>query len=303
MPLLEATYINHKGNKVAFGSGNGLFLNQHDLMNFSWNAQTRGNRIISMNRRGVRENTLPLVITGTSKEEACKLANDLFSICEADMQANKKGRIVVNGYNLNCFVRGQDFSDWSDISKCLKISAHIIRDSVWYKALESITFNNSEIPLPVISEPEQGVEASPAASSGDEWTGGDKGYYFGYPYDYPNTAYEYLFENKEDVPLSWRAIIYGATENPSFTIAGHEYKVNVLLGAGERLEITAKEALDEKTVYKYDADGNRTNCFANRSTTSYLFEPIPTKTSKITFASGLVWELQPIVERSAPKWL
>lgn len=133
MPLLEAAYINHEGKKLKFGKeSDGLFLNEHDLLNFSWNVQTRGNRIISVNRKGVKEHTLPFVIAAQTETQAYKLANDLFSVCEADLQANQRGRLVVNGYNLKCFIRGQDYSEWSETSKCLKISARVIRDSIWY---------------------------------------------------------------------------------------------------------------------------------------------------------------------------
>lgn len=304
MPLLKAQYINHIGNKIGFGE-DWLFLNQHDLMNFSWNVQTRGNRIVGVDRRGVKEHTLPLIIVAPTKEKACERANYLFSVCEADLQANEKGRLVVNGYNLKCFIRGQDYTEWSDLSKCLKISARVIRDSIWYKTLDPITFNENMFPqINVIEEvPLDG--ASPAGGSqSSEWTGGEKGYYHGYPYDYPSTTEKYVFENKEGVPLSWKAVIYGSASSPlSFTIAGHVYSVNTSLGIGERLEITAKEALDEKTVIKYEADGDAINCFANRNTESYLFETIPTGANEIQNEDGLVWRLIPIVERSAPEWL
>lgn len=303
MPLLKAQYINNKGNKIWFGE-DWLFLNQHDLMNFSWNVQTRGNRIVGVDRRGVKEHTLPLIIVAPTKEKACELANNLFSVCEEDLQANEKGRLVVNGYNLKCFIRGQDYSDWSDVSKCLKISARVIRDSVWYKTLDPITFNGSAIPQINLIEETPIDGASPAGESASSaWTGGEKGYYHGYPYDYPSTTEKSVFDNTENVPLSWKAVIYGPATDVSFTIAGHVYSVDVMLGLGERLEITAKEALDEKTVIKYEADGDAINCFAKRNTESYLFEPIPTGSSEIQYEEGLVWRLIPIVERSAPEWL
>ena len=149
------------------------------------------------------------------------------------------------------------------------------------------------------------VGASPDAGSPvEEWTGGDKGYYHGYPYDYPSTLEEYYFENNIGVPLSWKAIIYGAASVITFDIGGHTYSVpGVTLEDGERLEITAKEALDEKTVIKIAADGTRTNCFANRSSISYLFEPIQTGNQLITYQDGLTWQLIPIAERSTPEWL
>lgn len=301
MPLLKATYINHKGKRFEAGKAEGLFLNQHDLFNVNWNVQTRGNRIISVDRRGVKEHSMPFVIIAPTREQACKLANDLFSICEEDLQANKKGRLVVNGYNLNCFIRGQDYSDWADPQKCIKISAKIIRDSVWYKYLDKITFNGDGIPVGIIEEDEP-IEATPApANDAKQWTSGEKGYYYGYPYDYPSTQDEFFFNNQEDVPLSWMAVIYGAASVIRFTIGENVYTVpGVSLTNGERLEITAKEALDEKTVIKVQADGTRVNCFANRG--EGLFEPIKSGNQAIKFQSGLSWQLIPIIERSAPKW-
>ncbi len=305
MPLLEAAYINHNGKRLDFGKGDGLFLNEHDLLNFNWNVQTRGNRIIGVNRKGVREHTLPLVIAARTEAQAFKLANDLFSICEADLTENQKGRLVVNGYNLKCFIRGQDYSEWSESRKCLNISAKVIRDSIWYKTLEPITFNADGLPQIEIIEEGDLNGASPAGGAASEsWTSGEKGYFHGYPYDYPSTLEEYVFNNDTGVPLSWKAIIYGAASSITFDIGDHTYEVpNVTLQDGERLEITAKEALDEKTVYKISASGARTNCFANRSTTSYLFEPIPTGKMLIRSANNLIWRLIPIVERSTPEWL
>lgn len=306
MPLLKATYINHLGQQVKFGDVDGLFLNQHDLFNFSWNVQTRGNRIVNLNRLGVRENNIPLVIVAETREKAAKLANDFFKICEFDLIANKKGKLIVNGYSLNCFIRGQDYSDWSDISKCLKISAKVIRDGVWYKRLEPITFgdNDGENPLTTIAVNDNA--ASPSASLNASWTGGDKGYYYGYPYNYLSTTEEHVFLNDKDVPLSWKAIIYGPTTTGTirFTIGEHDYYVSdTMLNTGERLEITAKESLDEKTVFKIDGDGNRENCFSKRGTDSYLFEPIPPGEHVVSFDADMKWTLIPILERSSPEWL
>lgn len=305
MPLLKATYINHNGQSIAFGEGEGLYLNEHDLRNYSWNVQTRGNRIISVNRKGVKEHTLPAVIAAQTETRAREIADSLFSVCEADLTANQKGRITVNGYNLNCFVRGQDYSDWAKDPKSLKISMKVIRDSNWYKTLEPITFNGSGILLPTIGETPDDVTASPAAGSTTKaWTSGEKGYFHGYPYDYPSTLNEYSFENNTGVPLYWKAVIFGAASVITFDIGGHTYAVpGVTLETGERLEITAKEALDEKTVIKVLADGTRENCFANRSSTSYLFEPIQPGNQLITCSDELVWRLVPIIERSTPAWL
>lgn len=303
MPLLEAQYINHKGQKIAFGDNEGLFLNEHDLFNFNWDVQTRGNRIVGVSRKGVKEHPLPIVIVASTRDRACKFANDLFAICESDLQANQKGRLVVNGYNLKCFVRGQDYSDWSDPSKCIKISAKVIRDSVWYKTLDPITFGGESAPQ--IGTIEQ-VDINSASLSGedaeDPWTGGEKGYYHGYPYDYPSIREEYHFINNEGAALSWQAIIYGPASNISFSIGSNTYSVPGLqIGTNERLEITAKEAPDEKTIYKILSDETRVNCFSYRS--QGIFTPIPTGDSLIAYESGLTWKLIPIVERSSPKWL
>lgn len=307
MPMLNANYISHKGHQILFGKGGeGLYLNEHDLRNFNWNVQTRGNRIISVNRRGVQEHTLPAIIVAQTEEKAKKLADKLYDYCEEDLLANQKGTIVVNGYNLRCFVRGQDYSDWSDTSRSLKISLKVIRDSIWYKTLEPMTFGNGDIPIQITTIAQaQDNGASPAGGSAVEsWTGGEKGYFHGYPYDYPSTLDEYVFENNTGGPLSWQAIIFGPASVITFDIGNHTYAVpDVTLADGERLEITAKEALDEKTVIKIAADGTRTNCFANRSSTSYLFEPIPTDSQVIRSAYDLTWRLTPIIERSTPSWL
>ena len=305
MPLLRANYINHKGQYVSFGTGEGLFLNEHDLRNYCWNVQTRGNRIISVNRRGVQERSLPAIIAAQTEERAKELADKLFSVCEADLLENQKGLFEVNGYRLRCFVRGQDYSEWSKTPRSLKISMKVIYDSIWYKTLDPITFGNGYIPIPVPIEQPQDVGASPAGGSAVEsWTGGEKGYFHGYPYDYPSTLDEYVFENNTGGPLSWQATIFGAASVITFDIGSHTYAVpDVTLADGDRLEITAKESLDEKTVIKIAVDGTRTNCFAHRSTTSYLFEPIPAGIHTIRSANDLTWRLTPIIERSTPSWL
>lgn len=305
MRLLKATYINHKGRRISFGNGDGLFLNEHDLYNYNWNAVTRGNRIVNVNRRGVVEHTLPLIIVADTEEQAYRYANNLFSVFEADLYANQKGSLLVNGFYLKCFVKGQEYTEWTKAEGCLKIFAKVIRDSIWYKPLETITFNASGLPQAILIEEEQIAGSSPAGSAASaDWSSGEKGYFYGYPYDYPSTLEEYLFENKTGGPLSWQATIFGAASAITFYIGDHTYSVDdVTLNNGDKLIITAKEALDEKTIIKIASDGTQTNCFANRSSTSYLFEPIPEGSHVIRSASNLTWRLTPIIERSAPEWL
>ena len=148
------------------------------------------------------------------------------------------------------------------IKKMPDISAKVIRDSIWYKTLEPITFNADGLPQIEIIEEGDLNGASPAGGAvSEEWTNGEKGYFHGYPYNYPSTLEEYVFNNDTDVPLSWKAIIYGAASVIQFNIGvnpteTHTYAVpGVTLEDGERLEITAKEALDERLKRLYRVFG------------------------------------------------
>lgn len=276
--LLKLTYRNHLGEILEMGDGKGVFVNSHDLRDYKWNYNTIGDHIRSFNRRGVTNKTLPIIIVAPTESEALRLKNLLFTIAETDILSNVRGEILLDGYSYQCNIFGSKFSDWHHDKKLLTVSLSTVSDAnVWTKELSSVVFSSEESDSEINS----------------------KKYNYGYSYGYRNPNFSQKFYNNSGIPLQFKITIDGECENPSISIGGHIYGVAVGVAKDEKLVINSIE----QTVYKIGADGSKINCFDERETNSYIFEPIKQGESSVTWSGISSFTLTPIIERSTPEWL
>lgn len=129
---------------------------------------------------------------------------------------------------------------------------------------------------------------------------------YDYPHDYSGMSILDTVANPGGTPLPIRLTVFGPCVNPGVIIGSNRYEVDATIPAGSRLEIDG--AADARTVVMISDTGLRTNLFAKavrgtgRGSGTYIFEPLPTGTSTISWAGGFEFDLTVIEERGETPW-
>lgn len=135
-----------------------------------------------------------------------------------------------------------------------------------------------------------------------------------YPYLDFNVDFAYDFSYKPRAvlpietghyaPSSFRMIMHGPCVNPSVTIGGNVYNVNVSVPAGGYLVIDSRpEAPLGWQVYMRDAAGVQSNIFDNRNPNYQILERIPGGTVNLEYSRTYGIDLTLYLERSEPSWM
>lgn len=274
--LERLQYKNHLGEGITFGQ-DGFFVNENDLRDFAWNYTNKNNRISSF-QKGVVKKNLTVIIACTSEEDGLAKRNALFEVCEKDVLANQHGRFIIGDYYMKCFVVGSKKSDYLYSNQSIKLKLTIATDfPVWVK--ESTTV----------------FRRSDSAFATDE-TGLD--YPFDYPFDYASEFANRRIVNDDFVSTNFRMIIYGPCTAPTVYVGGHGYMVKKDVQLYEHIIIDSSA----KTIELVRSNGEKVNCFNDRSRESYVFEKIPSGESAVTWEGNFGFDLTLLEERSEPKW-
>ena len=98
--------------------------------------------------------------------------------------------------------------------------------------------------------------------------------------------------------------MHGPCVNPSVTIGGNVYSVNVSVPAGGYLVIDSRpEAPLGWQVYMRDAAGVQSNIFDNRNPNYQILERIPGGTVNLEYSRTYGIDLTLYLERSEPSWM
>lgn len=270
-------YENHLGEVISFGE-NGIFANGSDLRNFAWAFTNKNNRLSNFHR-GISTKTLNVIIACGSEAEGIAKRNTLFECCEKDVIAKKHGKIIIGDYYMKCFIAGSNKSNFLYSKNYMAVSLSIVTDfPAWVKE-STTTFRKL---------------------SGSAVIGGKN---FDYPLDY---AFDYTSDiknralvNGDFAPTNFRMYIFGACVNPQIYIAGHAYNVNTEIAAGEYVVIDSVA----KTVELVRNNGEKVNCFNDRSRDSYLFEKISPGVNYVSWDGDFGFDITLLEERSEPKWI
>lgn len=259
------------------GLENGVYLNSNDLRDFSWNYDTLNGRI-SRFYKSVRNRKIPLIVFCDSDEKAIEIKNKIFELSAVDVEARIPGKIYVGDYFLHGYVTGSKKTDYNLKKRLCGIELTFTSDDDYWYSVNKHTFI-------------AGDEASGSI-------GGNTDYSFDYPYDYA-------------VPLKGRNIlcnsvgkcafqlqIYGEVVNPTVIIGGHTYTINGAVGKGETLLIDSLA----KTITLTTAYGNKINWLDKRGREQYIFEPIPSGFTSVSWLGTFGFDLTVIEKRSEPKW-
>lgn len=260
-------YVNHLNEEIN-SIEDGLIVGTNNLRDYEWDFSTQFNKISSFYRKSAKKK-IPFIIYGTKEQ-----ASHIFEIFEKDVLNKKAGRIYIGEYYLRGYIVASNKRAYADgiITGDLTF---IAEDSMWIKPVTYV-YTMHDVSL------QDG-----------------QGYAYDFPYDYSSSANVQNLHNTSFMPCSAIINIYGEIVNPALVIAGHTYKVNVTVGAGERLTIDGYN----KEIYKVNSQGAKTNVFANRDTTSYIFEKVPTGEQKIAQVGTFDYDITLMLERSEPEWI
>ena len=257
------------------GLSNGVYLNYNDLRDYSWNYDTINSRISGF-RSKITKRKLPLVVCCDSGDEAVAIMNRLHELAESDIAAKIPGKVFVGDYYTSGYITASKKSKYLVKKHYCELDLTLVsEDSAWYKE-QQYTFLPSESTVGI---------------------GSGTDYPYDYKYDYALTLQGRKIVCDSPGSNAFRLLIYGEVANPSIIIGGHVYTVNGIVESGETLLIDSLS----KTITLTTAAGNKINWFDKRSRENYIFEPIPSGQSTVSWNGSFGFELTAIEKRSEPK--
>lgn len=272
--LEQLKYVNHLGEVVEFGK-KGIFANSNDLRDYEWTYDSDRSRAENF-RKGVVSKTIPVVISAESKKRCIDIKNRLYEVCEKDIIAEKKGRLYIGDYYLECYVFSSVKSNYLDTDTTVNISLKIVSDdSSWIREDVYRYIEDEKVPE----------------------TG--KGYEYDYEYDYSISDSNVSSLLIDDIKsCDFVLTFYGGAVDPYVEIDKHRYSVHCTVSDDERLVINSKKG----TVTLIKADGSTENLFSKRNKESDAFQKIaPGK--HIIFWGKCNFDLTIRHERGEPMWI
>ena len=271
--LEQLKYVNHLGETIEFGK-KGIFANSNDLRNYEYTYDSSRNRAENF-RKGVVTKTIPVVISAESKKKCINIKNRLYEVCEKDIIAEKKGRLYIGDYYLECYVFSSIESNYLDADTTMNISLKLVSDdSSWIR-----------------EDVYRYIEDEQVHETG-------KRYDYDYEYDYSISDSNVSSLLLDDIrSCDFVLTFYGGVVDPYVEIDKHRYSVHFTVGDGERLIINSKLG----TVTLMKTDGSTENLFSKRNKESDVFQKIaPGK--HIIFWGKCNFDLTIRHERGEPKW-
>lgn len=271
-------FENHLGQRFV-GLENGVYLNYNDLRDYAWSYDTINSKI-SRFYRPITNHKLPLVVYCNTDRKAIEVKNRLLELAEADIEAKIPGKIYVGDYYINGYITASKKGNYLITKRLCNIELTLTSDDpAWYRE-RTYTF------LPT-SDNTVGVAV-----------GGGTDYPYDYKYDFALSLVGQRIVCDSVGDNAFKLRIYGATENPTISISGHNYTVNGYLGGGESVLIDSLN----KTITLTTATGGNINWFDKRSRESYIFEPIPAGQNAVSWNGTFGFDLTVIEKRSEPRW-
>lgn len=151
---------------------------------------------------------------------------------------------------------------------------------------------------------EQFIQIRPSEGASGEMPENVKGYkpYYPYEYAYPWAKSATAISVDSALDSNFKAIIYGPTNLVKFSIQSHVYEVDYSLRVGQIMVIDSRDTTPvNERCYVINEDNTRTNVFDYRSTSSSLFEKIPSGAVVLNYERTYGIDLTIFQERSAPK--
>lgn len=267
--LEKMKYVNHINEVVEFGK-NGLYINENDLRSFDLSYDVYNNDITNI-RREIKGKKLPIVVVGSNY---LNNLDAIINVSEKDVIDGIPGKLYIGDWYVEGYIVGSNPSGYTK-RRDAKTTLNFVSISQCWMRPKLYTFRHSE-------------------HSGDEG--------LGYPYDYP---YSYLSSvevlnmvNSFYASADFIMKFYGPLTNPQISINDHTYSVTTEIDTNEVLTVNSIK----KTIVLTEEDGTEVNKFADRDTSSYIFEKIPSGLNSLVASNTYDFDITLIEERRTPAW-
>lgn len=254
------------------------FASYGDLQSYEWDYTDNSDYgRVSDFRRGIREYTLPVVVSRTSSPKAL---NDMLDIIDYDVITQQKGRLYYGDTYKEGWFYAAEPSGYKRSDHMVKIDLKFITDdSAWIKETVKTITDKA-----VIGGGDTGVNTLT---------------------DYPiDMAYD-LANNEKliDITIAAEAfvkiVVNGPAADPKITIGDNIYEVDYAIREGERIEVDGRK----KTVKYYDSNNKERNIFSYRNRDHDIFAKLPDGNNIIRSNGSYSFTLTLIEERSAAEWI
>lgn len=284
-----------------------------DIFGHKWSYEERNEKIEKF-KRGLLEKEIEINISDDANDSWQNHYAYIQDVFDKDIINNKRGKLYVNGYYLECNVYAEEtedqFRNWCDFQTCV---FKIISDRpVWIK--ESIYQFRPQIVIP--SESEENIpDISGKITQGKPTENNSvvrdfpfdflkpsnlKITYplFDFQFDLVGTYGRRTLKNESFAGANFVMTIYGFVDNPNIQIAGHPYTVYTTVYEGERLIIDSAAG----TVKKIGRLGEETNLYNARRKDYSVFQKIPPGVQTVSWPGTYGIDIVLFDERSEPKW-
>lgn len=273
-------YENYKGERVTFGRF-GIFADVNDLRDSSWEYVTSNGAISRFKAPETMEKSLPVLFTNPNVEAFKKRRNAAKKIFDRDIfmaDKGKKGKIVLNGYYLNCWIFASENPDYHKAPNAIRTEFTVVSDDpIWYRDAKYQFYRSA------------------AAESA---TGLDYG--FDYSFDYYAAATKKVCENNSVPDANFQMIIYGPVINPEVVVDEHIYRLTASAEDGEYIVI---DSSGKTSITKVANNGSTTNLYNSRYRDSYIFQKISEGEHNVSWNGTFDFDIIIKEERSEPEWL
>lgn len=274
-------YYNRNGIlKLTFGQEPYFMLyGSGEFKDSEWSYDNQYGRLNNF-RRSKTDFPFSVVITSDNMDDYDKFC-DIFT---EDIMAESPGYFLMNGWRLDCYVVKADHKFYGHKDRVIAFNA-ISTSEAWTR--ENTTSYDGTI--------------------GGSSSGEDYGRDYSYTDGLMGRGYDYGYSTSDNgsgvVTLSgdgngYEILIYGAVTNPVVYLNNYPIKVNITLGANERLKIVSNGS--EKSIEVLDSAGNATNAFVYRDKEYSPFIEIGERT-EITYGE-VRFDFTTIERRSEPTW-
>lgn len=208
----------------------------------------------------------------------------LCDIFTEDILAEQPGYLVINGWQLKCYVIKSDHSFYGNKDSVIAFEA-VSPDSTWTR---SITKSFNGVPGGGLGGEDLGRDYT--------YTDGLLGRGYNYGYSQPESHYDSI-----DLPGTgngFEVMVYGPQVNPVIYLNNHPVQVNVELSATERLHIVSNGNI--KTIQILAPNGSATDAFVYRDKENTPFITLGQHTD-LTFGQ-VRFDFTTIERRSEPTW-
>ena len=267
----RVTYENHNGERLEFGDGQGLYINENNLHNYAWSYTTTNDRIKKF-YKSITKFSLPIVVACISDEDGVAIKNSLMEIAEKDIIAGEYGKLIIGDYYLSCYITESSKASYNKEKRFARVQLTVVTDIPKWTKEETYVFRATTVHL------EGGID---------------------YPYDFTfdyGTSPAVTLYNNNFIESNFKIIVYGVAGNVNLTIGENVYNINTPIAQGEYVVIDSRE----KKAYLVGVTGEKTNVFSLRNRDYDLFAKIPSGINAIN-RNGWV-DVTLYQERSEPLW-